>query len=51
MATRLAYLKSKLLLPELDDEFKHRSSRKAQTTIKKIRMIGFYPIKCSKKKG
>ena len=39
MATWLAYLKSKLLLPGTpEEEFKARSSRKIKTSIKKIRV-------------
>ena len=51
MATWLAYLKSKLLLPELDDdEFKATEvAEKLKLQLKKLELIRFFPIKCSKK--
>ena len=52
MATWLAYLKSKLLLPEEDnDDFKASEvAEKLKLQLKKLELIEFYQIKCYKKK-
>ena len=52
MATWLAYLKSKLLLPdEEDDDFKALEvAEKLKIQLKKLELIRFFQIKCYKKR-
>ena len=52
MATWLAYLKSKLLLPEQeDDDFKALEvAEKLKLQLKKLELIRILSIKCFKKK-
>ena len=52
MATWLAYLKSKLLLPEdEEDDFKALEvAEKLKLQLKKLELIKFYQIKCYKKR-
>ena len=52
MATWLAYLKSKLLLPDdEDDDFRAvEVAEKLKLQLKKLELIKFYLIKCCKKK-
>ena len=52
MATWLAYLKSKLLLPEdEDDDFKALEvAERLKLQLKKLELLEFYQIKCYKKK-
>ena len=51
MATWLAYLKSKLLLPEDDEEdFETLEvAEKLKLQLKKLELLEFYQIKCFKK--
>ena len=53
MATWLAYLKSKLLLPEdEEDDFKALEvAEKLKLQLKNLNLLEFYQIKCYKKKA
>ena len=51
MASWLAYLKSKLLLPEdEEDDFKALEvAERLKLQLKKLNLLEFYPIRCYKK--